>query len=139
MAYQNLSSFIGRLEDDGDIVRVAAQVDPACEITEITRRVCACADGGPALFFEDVKGSTLPVVTNLLGSERRLCKALGAESFDHVAQRIAAILQPDLPAGLIEGLKLVPRLSQVTKIPPRSVKSGDCQQVVKIGRDVKLS
>src|SRR5262245_58480429 len=62
MGHHNLASFVRALEDDGDLVRVAAKVDPQFEIAEITRRMCSTGDGGPALFFEDVKGSTASVV-----------------------------------------------------------------------------
>lgn len=137
MAFENLASFISQLEDDGDIVRVSAEVDPVFEIAEITDRACKTSGGGPALFFERVKGHSIPVVTNLLGSYERMCKALGA-SFDEIAARIAGVIQPDLPEGWLDSLRLVPRLAELGRIPPRTVKTGACQQVVNMGRDVDL-
>jgi 4-hydroxy-3-polyprenylbenzoate decarboxylase len=138
MAYENLSDFINELHDLGELVRITAEVDPILEIAEITDRVSKSPGGGPALFFERVRGSTMPVVINLLGSYRRMCLALGVDSFDQVADRIAGLVKPQVPEGWIEKLKLVPQLAQLTKLPPRIVRSGPCQQVVRLGRDVDL-
>jgi len=139
MSYDSLSDFVSELEDDGDLVRVSAEVDPVFEIAEITRRRCASGGESPALCFDNVKGCPIPLVTNLLGSQRRMCRALRTASFDEVAARIVGLMEPELPQGWIESLKLVPHVSELTKLPPKSVKSGICQQVVKMGRDVDLA
>src|SRR4029078_8763274 len=139
MAYENLSDFLNELQDDGELVRISTEVDPVLEITEITDRVSKSPDGGPALFFERVKGSTMPVVINLLGSYRRMCRALNAASFEEVAERIAGLIKPQVPEGWLEKLKLVPQLAHLARCPPRMGRSGACQQVVKLGRDVDLS
>jgi 4-hydroxy-3-polyprenylbenzoate decarboxylase len=139
MAYDNLSDFLNELQDDRELVRISAEVDPVLEITEITDRVSKSPDGGPALFFENVKGSSMPVLINLLGSQKRMCRALGVQSFDEVAARVAGLIKPQAPEGWIEKLKLVPQLGQPAKLPPRFVRSGVCQQVVKLGRDVDLT
>ena len=67
MAYADLPDFLERLEKDGDLVRVRAQVDPHLEITEIVDRVVRA--GGPALLFENVKGSKLPLAMNVFGTQ----------------------------------------------------------------------
>lgn len=136
MAYDNLSDFLNELQDDGELVRISTEVDPLLEISEITGRVCKSHNGGPALFFENVRGSSMPVVSNLLGSYKRMCRALRVNSFEEVAERIAGLIQPQVPEGWIEKLKHVPQLA---RLPPRIVRSGACQQVVKLGRDVDLA
>jgi len=85
MAYDSLSDFINDLHDAGELVRISTEVDPVLEISEITDRVSKSPDGGPALFFEKVKGSSMPVVINLLGSYKRMCRALGVQAFEEVA------------------------------------------------------
>ncbi|MGC1933460.1 MAG: menaquinone biosynthesis decarboxylase, partial [Candidatus Acidiferrales bacterium] len=70
MAYRDLRDFLSRLEKEGELKRISVEVDPILEITEITDRVTKA--GGPALLFEHPKGSRVPVVINLLGSERRM-------------------------------------------------------------------
>lgn len=138
MPCDNLADFLAELEDDRELVRIAAEVDPVLEIAEITDRVSKAAAGGRALFFEKVKGKSIPVVTNVLGSESRVCRALRAGSFDEAAARVADLVKPNLPEGWLGSLKIVPQLAQLIRLPPKVAKTGVCQQVVKVGRDVDL-
>eukprot|EP00913_Durusdinium_trenchii_P008860 g8326.t1 len=103
-----------------------------------TFALLALEAGGPAVVFEHVRGSVFPAVTNLLGSERRICLALRAESLNEAAGRIARLLRPELPDSFLGSLKLLPQIAQLTKLPPKVVKTGFSQQVVKVGRDVDL-
>ena len=103
MAYEDLRSFLKALEKEGELRRVTAEVDPYLEVGEITDRVQKSREGGrpgPALLFENVKGSKLPLAMNVFGSERRLCLALGVESLDEIGERIAELLKPELPHGI---------------------------------------
>jgi 4-hydroxy-3-polyprenylbenzoate decarboxylase len=124
----DLQSFIAELERRGWLKRIRAQVDPILEITEITDRVVKA--GGPALLFENVRGSRLPVLINTFGSAERVCLALGVSSFEEAAQRLRGLLRPELPATLVEKLKKLPELAQLSSLPPRIVRSGVCQEVV---------
>ena len=65
------------LEREGELVRVAAEVDPDLEITEIVDRTVKA--GGPALLFERPKGARHPLLINQFGTERRMCLAFGVE------------------------------------------------------------
>ena len=76
MSYNNLREFIERLEREGELVRVAAEVSPVEEIAELTDRMAKQPGGGKAILFERT-GTDFPVVTNLMGSERRVALALG--------------------------------------------------------------
>ena len=80
----DLRAWIALLEREGELVRVSAEVDPDLEITEITDRVVKA--GGPALLFENVKGSSHPLLINQFGTERRMCMAFGAPTLDDVAR-----------------------------------------------------
>ena len=80
MAYRDLHDFVRTLEKKGELKRISAEVDPILEITEITDRTVKA--GGPALLFERPKGSRIPVVTNLVGTERRMNLALEVDSLD---------------------------------------------------------
>ena len=71
----NLQTFLRLLEAEGELVRVAAPVSSDLEIAEIHRRVISA--GGPALLFENIKGSDFPAATNLLGTSRRVDLAFG--------------------------------------------------------------
>jgi UbiD family decarboxylase len=74
-SFRDLRSFLSHLESCRELVRVPAEVDPRLEVSEITQRVIK--RGGPALLFENVRGSPFPLVTNLFGSMRRIEIALG--------------------------------------------------------------
>ncbi len=67
----DLREWIALLEEEGELVRVAAQVDADLEITEIADRMVTA--GGPALLFENVKGSKHPLLINQFGTEKRMC------------------------------------------------------------------
>lgn len=138
MAYELLGDFLSELQDTGELVRIPVPVDSALELAEITERICKTPGGGPALFFENVRGSTIPVVANLLGSRQRLCRALGVSSLEELSRRMQAFLQPEQPEGWLGTLKRMPELAQRAMLPPRTVRTGLCQQVVKLGRDVNL-
>lgn len=137
MPHEFLSDFLSKLQDAGELVRIAAPVDPGLEVAAITEQVCKSAEGGPALLFEKPKNSSMPIATNLLGSERRLCLALGVDSLDQLSVRMERLLQPE-SGGWLEALKLAPSLSGLSKFAPRVIRTAVCQQVVRLGRDVNL-
>lgn len=133
MAYRDLRHFLSVLEGQGELKRVKAEVDPVLEITEITDRVSKA--GGPALLFERVKGSNMPVLTNAYGSERRMALALGVERLDEVGEEIRGLLDlADLAGpqsgGLLGKLKALPKLTELANLFPRHVASGPCQEMV---------
>ena len=62
----DLQSFLSKLERASQLARVRVEVDPELEITEIATRMVK--EQGPALLFERVKGSSMPLAINLLGT-----------------------------------------------------------------------
>jgi len=128
MAYKDLRAFIEALEAAGELRRVRAEVEPRLEITEITDRVSKA--GGPALLFERVKGSGLPVLINTFGTEARVNLALQVSSVEAPAGELAALLETRPPAGLWDKLRMVPRLVDLAAILPTRVKDGPCKEVV---------
>ncbi|MDE3168527.1 MAG: menaquinone biosynthesis decarboxylase, partial [Acidobacteriota bacterium] len=129
MAYQDLRDFLRKLEKEGELQRVAAEVDPILEITELTDR--AVKSGGPALYFEKPRGSRFPVVTNLVGSDRRMNLALETESLDEIATRISSVLDMQSPQGILDKVKMLPKLAELGSIFPKTVRNGECQEVVR--------
>ncbi|MEE9524658.1 MAG: menaquinone biosynthesis decarboxylase, partial [Thermodesulfovibrionales bacterium] len=104
MAYKDLRDFINVLEKRDLLKRIKSEVDPILEISEITDRVCKSPGGGKALFFEKVKGSQYPVVTNIFGSFERITLSLEIEALDDVGKRIEDLLHQAPPKRLIEKL-----------------------------------
>lgn len=136
MAYRNQREFIERLEREGELKRIRERVSPNLEITEIATRVMHA--GGPALLFENVEGRAYPLSINILGSARRMALALGVDSLEEIAARIEGLLDTRVPESLLGKLALLPKLAEMTKYPPRTVKSGAVQEVVKKGDAVDL-
>ncbi|MDB5385654.1 MAG: menaquinone biosynthesis decarboxylase, family, partial [Planctomycetaceae bacterium] len=138
MPYDNLPDFLAHLQDDGELRRISVEVDPRLEVTEIVDRICKQPGGGPALMFERVKGSPLPLVLNLLGTPHRICQALGASSIAELLDRLAGTLKPETPESWFQKLRIGGSGVPMTPWKPQLVKTGMCQQVVKLGRDIDL-
>ena len=129
MAYSDLRDFIRRLEKEGELKRISVEVDPVLEITEITDRVTRA--GGPALLFERPRGSRIPLLINMLGSERRMNLALEVEHVDEVAARIRSFLDFQSPQGLLDKIKMLPKLAELGSFFPKTVKAGRCKEVIR--------
>ena len=139
MDYHDLRDFITYLEKNGELKRISVAVDPALEMTEICDRVLR--SGGPALLFENPKGSHIPVLANLFGTAHRVALGMGAESVHalrKVGELLAYLKQPDPPKGIKEIWQKRPLLKQVLNMAPKMVKSAPCQQQVITGSDVDL-
>jgi 4-hydroxy-3-polyprenylbenzoate decarboxylase len=137
MAYKGLADFLEELAGNGQLTRIDAEVDPHLEIAEITRRVAAV--GGPALLFQRVRGQSIAVLTNLMGTSHRACRALGIESLDGIAERIEAVAAQHTPQNWFDRLKMSGPESGADKFRPKPVKNAASQQVVHLGRDVNLA
>lgn len=125
----NLQQFITALEAAGELKRIKIPVDPVLEIAEIADRVVK--GGGPALLFENPKGSDFPVLINAFASWKRVSIALGGRSIEDVAQEIRDLTKIAPPKGLGELLDLGKKGWGVFQSLPRSSKGiAPCQEVV---------
>ena len=128
MAYKDLREFIEVLEKKGLLKRIKTQVSAELEITEILDRVVK--KKGPALFFENVLGSKIPVFANAFGTMERMCLALETKELDDIGARIQKLLQFEAPTSIWEGIKMLPIVAELTSFPPKHVKSGPCKEVI---------
>jgi 4-hydroxy-3-polyprenylbenzoate decarboxylase len=138
--YRNLQEFIAKLESAGELIRIGTPVSSIYEIAELTDRQAKSAGGGKALLFEHTD-KPFPVLTNMMGSERRISMALGIEKPEDITTRIEALLkQVTTPKdSLSDQLKMLPLLSEVARWFPKKLKRrGECQQVVLTGDDASL-
>jgi UbiD family decarboxylase len=113
----DLREFLDKLEKEGEMHTIAAQVDPKHELGAICK-IFNERPNSPALFFENVKGSTIPVVGQLLASDRRVALALGLSQRNVFEETVQRAKHP---------------------IPTRPVPNGPCQEVVMEGSDVDLT
>jgi 4-hydroxy-3-polyprenylbenzoate decarboxylase len=140
MKYHDLRDFIAQLEKLGELRRVTVEVDPKLEMTEICDRVLRA--GGPAILFENVKGSSIPVLGNLFGTPRRVALGMGQEdiaALREVGKTLAMLKEPEPPKGLRDAWDKLPLLKQVLSMAPKVVSSAPCQEVVWEGKDVDLA
>jgi 4-hydroxy-3-polyprenylbenzoate decarboxylase len=133
----DLRSWIALLEREGELVRVATEVDPKLEITEITDRTVKA--GGPALLFENPMGSSHPLLINQFGTERRMCMAFDVERLDDVAAKLEDVLEMQPPQGLVDKVRGLKKLKSIADSLPQTKRSGPAQEVVLTGDDVDLA
>jgi 4-hydroxy-3-polyprenylbenzoate decarboxylase len=137
--YRNLGEFVARLEAEGELVRIKEEVDPVLEITEIADRVSKSPGGGKALLFEKVKGSSIPVLINGFGSYKRMAMSLGVGDIEEVAGQIDSLLNMVPPETIMDKVRMLPLLFDISKFPPQKTGSpAPCQEVVKVGDEINL-
>ena len=69
MSYSSLEDCLIDLEKHGQLLRIREEVDPYLEMSAVQLRVYAA--GGPALLFENVKGSRYCAASNIFGTLER--------------------------------------------------------------------
>ncbi len=139
MKYRDLRDFIAQLEAKGELKRIPYPADPRLEITEICDRTLK--QQGPALLFENPKGSRIPLLGNLFGTPHRVAMGMGEESVEalrEVGKLLAFLKEPDPPKGLSDAFDKLPIFRQVLNMNPKEVKQAPCQEVVLLDGDVDL-
>jgi len=140
MKYNDLRDFIAQLEKKGLLKRISVEVDPYLEITEICDRTLK--QQGPALLFENVKGSSVPILANLFGTTQRVAMGMGEESIDalrEVGKLLAFLKEPDPPKGLKDAWDKMPVFKQVLNMAPKVIKKAPCQEVIFEKEEVDLN
>jgi len=151
--HRTLRDFITALDAAGELARVREPVSPrlvpGCMAERQSRSRAAHASasaasfdpagaplGGRALLFERVEGCDFPLVMNLFGSARRMEMALGVEhhprGLESIGDRIASLTKPQPPRSLGEAFAKAREFLPLLRIGPRTVRSGRCQEVVKL-------
>lgn len=113
----DLHEFLKVLEEEHELAKIRVEVDPKHELGAICK-IHNERPNSPALLFEKVKGHGMPVVGQLLGSDRRVALALGLSqenAFDETVRRAS------------------------NPLPTRLVFSGPCQELVFEGSDVDVT
>ena len=132
MAFRDLREFLAALESRGELRRIRAEVSPELEAAEIADRVVK--SGGPAILFENVRGTSVPLAMNLFGTMERMCFALGVPRLDDIAERVQEVIEPEIPTNFLEKLKMLPKLARLADFVPKTVSSAPCQEVVEKDR-----
>src|SRR5262245_37206305 len=129
--YSDLDDFLADLDKRRLLTRVGDAVSPDLEIAAVTDQACKTPGGGPALLFEKPTGFDIPVASNVFGSLERMCLALGVKRLDDLAEEIDQLMTPPRPAGILDALKMLPMVSRLSDLMPKTVKDAPCQEIVK--------
>jgi UbiD family decarboxylase len=119
MAIHDVRSFITALEKEGELARVKVEVDWHLEIGAIVEK--NFRERGPALFFERVKDSKMPLFVGGLHTPKRIAIALEMNP-DSCEEEIAR-----------EYWKRIK-----TPLKPKRMKTGPCKEEILKGNDVDL-
>ncbi len=129
MKYKDLREFLAGLESRGELKRISTEFDPNLEITEVCDRTLRAQ--GPALLFENPKGSAYPLLGNLFGTPERVAFGMGEESTDalrEVGKLLAFLKEPDPPKGIKDAWNSLPIFKKVLDMAPKTVKNAPCQE-----------
>ncbi|MDX1335986.1 MAG: 4-hydroxy-3-polyprenylbenzoate decarboxylase, partial [Gammaproteobacteria bacterium] len=97
--------------------------------------------GGPAILFENPRGSDVPVLANLFGTPYRVALGMGEDSIEalrEVGKLLAFLKEPDPPRGMKEAWKTLPVFKKVLDMAPKTVRKAPCQEVILEGDEVDL-
>jgi 4-hydroxy-3-polyprenylbenzoate decarboxylase len=137
---RDIREFLALLRERGQLATVDIPVNPALELTEISRR--ALAEAGPALIFTKTNDRDIRVLTNLFGSTQRIAWALGAEdvaALSELGRVLAALRQPEPPRGVSELWDKLPMLRDLISMAPKTIRDAPCQEVSTGANDVDLT
>ena len=72
-----MREYVEQLLADDEVRVVSREVDPEFELAGVVKR--SQADSDAAVLFKNVKGTDIPVISNVYGSHRRMCDLIQAE------------------------------------------------------------
>jgi len=128
MPFNGLQDYLSALDRRGELLTITDPIDPELEVTEIADRFVRA--GGPALRLTNPKGSRYPVVINLFGTLERTCFALGVSDLNEIGARLEELLHAEPPSSLIDRIRAVPKLLEISNWMPRTVGKASCQEVI---------
>ncbi len=131
MIFDSLKEYISALEESGRLRRIKEQVNPELEVAEIMRRMMYSKDG-KALLFENVAGHTIPILANAFGSIDLLQFALNSNNFAEIGKRITDLTKMKIPSGMLDKLKMLPKISEIAEYGPKIVDSGPVSENILI-------
>ncbi|HEY6477897.1 MAG TPA: menaquinone biosynthesis decarboxylase [Polyangia bacterium] len=132
--WDDLAGFVRYLEQRGELRRITQEIDPVLEVSALAQQ--AVRAGGPALLCERVKGSRYPLLINTYATRRRISWALGVADLDEHARAILALVKAQPPAGLLDKVRMLPKLARVATAMPKMVRQAACQEIVETEPDL---
>ena len=140
MKYSDLRDFIQQLESRNLLKRIDYPVSPYLEMTVVSDKVLRAK--GPALLFTNPKDHTIPVLTNLFGTEERVALGMGAEDISalrELGKLLSDLKEPEPPKGVKDAFSKLPLLKQALNMAPKIINNAPCQTHVFEGDEVDLT
>jgi 2,5-furandicarboxylate decarboxylase 1 len=134
---KNLRTYIDQLaQRPGNLLTTDVLVDPKLELTRIVYKL-ENQNQRPAVLFRNVRGSDMPVLTNLFGNRERLALALDTtnEDLNRVYREREKRLTPPVivPTGPIQERVMTGDQVDLTKLPIVHHNSGDAGAYITAG------
>lgn len=129
MTFESLGEYVEILDRAGQLKRVKTKVSANLEVAEIMRRLMYSGEQ-PAVLFENVQDSTIPVLGNAFGTLKRLQIALDCQNFNDIGERIVELTKMKIPSGILNKLKMLPKFSEIADYSPKYVDSGPVTQII---------
>jgi len=137
MPFESLQEYVKALEGSNQLKRVKSKVSVDLELAEILRRLMY--NKGPVVLFENVDGFKIPVLGNAFGSMERMKLALETENFEEIGERIVGFTKMQLPTGMLDKIKMLPRLSEIADNAPKVVSKGSVSEVYEDANKASLN
>jgi 4-hydroxy-3-polyprenylbenzoate decarboxylase len=139
MKYRDLRDFIGQLERQGELRRLATPLSTRLEMTALADQVLRA--GGPAILVESPVGYKIPALINLFGTPKRVALGMGATdvgALRDIGRVLASLKEPEPPKGFKDTRRLLGLVKALWDMKPAVVRQPACQEVVLEGPDVDL-
>lgn len=128
MAYKDIQQFMKALQRKKLLKRITAEVSADLEITEIADRIVK--HKGPALLFENVKGSEFPLLINTFASYDRMSMALGVKRLNDIGNDIKDLIDLSNYKTMTGAIKSIPNLARLLAVLPIKTNNAPCQEVI---------
>lgn len=110
----SLRNFLAKMEKKGQVFHIEDQVSPRFEVSSIMKAF----DGGPILFFEEIKGHATKVVANVSGTRERICSALNVNP-EELYRRLTDAWQSTISPKIVKNgpVKEVAEKARLSEMP----------------------
>lgn len=138
--HDSLGDWLSRWTDAGQVLRIAAEVDPAVELSEVARRHQSANPARPVVFFEQVRGSKLPVAANLWATPERILQACGVAHWADLSRPASFATSSRLTGPPSFWGRMTESLAASSSCDSsiRLVRHASVQHVVQLARDLTL-
>jgi len=138
--FHSLRDYLEFLEKRQWMQHVAEPVSAELEITELCHRSISC--DGPALFFDNVDDTAVPVVGNVYGTPQRIVASLGLDDLAAMrafGEQLKSLQAPRIPDDIGSAVRSLATFGSLAHVNPIIESQPPCQDVVINGSDVDLS